>query len=149
MMSKKGGHGGGQGKKMDVAKQAFEMKTNCSQSIRLIDNFDIKHSELISELTADGAGVEEYQGQLLRLKERRRFLEKRLKENQEWAANYDKEFGPFVEKYAEFVKMMETLYGDAKEKHAKGLELLMEHFGYHPAFKRWFDSFSAVPFRPM
>ena len=52
-------------------------------------------------------------------------------------------------KYNEFVSMMESLYGNAKEKHAQGLDLLKEHFGYHPLFKRWFDSFSAIPFKPM
>jgi hypothetical protein len=28
------------------------------------------------------------------------------------------------------------------------LKLLRDHFDYHPEFKRWSDTFSAVPFRP-
>ena len=43
---------------------------------------------------------------------------------------------------------MGVLYQNAKDKHAGGLEMLKKHFDYHPEFKRWSDTFSAVPFRP-
>lgn len=102
-----------------------------------------------AEIKADEKGLEDYGGQILRLKQRREFLKKRVDENQAWAANYDKEFGPFVAKYREFMEQMDRLYKQAKVKHADGLKLLMQHFAYHPEFKRWSDTFSAVPFRPL
>ena len=43
---------------------------------------------------------------------------------------------------------MGVLYQNAKDKHSGGLEMLKKHFDYHPEFKRWSDTFSAVPFRP-
>ena len=46
-----------------------------------------------------------------------------------------------------FVQMA-VLYQHAKDKHANGLNMLMKHFDYHPAFKRWSDTLTAVPFRP-
>jgi len=109
-------------------------------------------------------------------------------ENKAWAANYDEKFGPFVNKYKEFMAQvsyphacgpvggllvfflcrlefsrcrgvkddcvivllfqMAVLYQNAKDKHTGGLEMLKKHFDYHPEFKRWSDTFSAVPFRP-
>eukprot|EP00960_Hanusia_phi_P020861 614767-Hanusia_phi.AAC.1 len=117
------------------------------------------------EIKADEKGIEDYEGEILRLKQRKEFLKKRIVQNQDWAAHYDKEFGPFVAKYDEFMKQMDILYKNAKVKHADGLKLLMEHFDYHPEFKRcddvdfdsarliprcrWSDTFSAVPFKPM
>lgn len=109
---------------------------------------------------------------MLRLKQRKAFLESRIVENKAWAANYDEKFGPFVNKYKEFmeqvgesvclwpktgcmilmlagaVEQMSVLYQNAKDKHANGLQMLMKHFDYHPEFKRWSDTFTAVPFRP-
>jgi len=45
-------------------------------------------------------------------------------------------------------EQMAVLYQNAKDKHANGLKMLMKHFDYHPQFKRWSDTFTAVPFRP-
>ena len=41
-----------------------------------------------------------------------------------------------------------VLYGNAKKGHAKGIVLLENEFGYHPAFKRPGDTFTGVAFRP-
>lgn len=30
----------------------------------------------------------------------------------------------------------------------QGLEMLVRDFGYHIAYKRWQDTFTAVPFKP-
>ena len=40
---------------------------------------------------------------MLRLRQRKEFLENRNVENKAWAANYDLNFGPFVNKYKEFM----------------------------------------------
>jgi hypothetical protein len=42
---------------------------------------------------------------------------------------------------------LSRIYDNAKEEHARGLQVLMDEFNYHPAFKRPGDEFFAVPFR--
>jgi hypothetical protein len=101
-----------------------------------------------AEMKADEKGIEDFESEILRLKQRKEFLGKRIVENKAWAANFDHEFRPFMNKYNEFMDQMSKLYKNAKDKHEGGLKLLREHFDYHPEFKRWSDTFSAVPFRP-
>jgi hypothetical protein len=42
-----------------------------------------------------------------------------------------------------------VIYNNACVGHANGLKLLEQEFGYHPAYKRHSDKFSASPFKPM
>mmetsp|Transcript_38331 Transcript_38331/g.74883 ORF Transcript_38331/g.74883 Transcript_38331/m.74883 type:complete len:150 (-) Transcript_38331:418-867(-) len=137
------------GKGIDFLATGFKVTTNCAFSVKIMENFKISSDQLLSEIKADDKGLEDYGGQIMRLQQRRQFLQKRIVENQSWAANYDENFGPFVAKYKDFMDQMDRLYNQAKVKHADGLKLLMEHFAYHPEFKRWSDTFSAVPFRPL
>jgi hypothetical protein len=136
-------------KKIDFVASGFEVAKNSAFSVGIMENLKTRYDVLSGEYAADCKGAEEYAAQLVVLKQRREFLVRQIAENKEWAAHYDKEFGPFVGKYNEFLEKMATLYGDAKEKHAEGYKLLMEHFAYHPAFKRWSDTFSAIPFKPL
>jgi hypothetical protein len=55
---------------------------------------------------------------------------------------------PFHENFERMVEETGKLYGAAKEKHAAGVELLCRDFGYHPAYKRWHDTFSSTPWKP-
>ena len=32
--------------------------------------------------------------------------------------------------------------------HAKGIQMLIDEFNYHVAYKRWDDTFNATPFKP-
>eukprot|EP00286_Rhodomonas_abbreviata_P028834 CAMPEP_0181312270 /NCGR_PEP_ID=MMETSP1101-20121128/13605_1 /TAXON_ID=46948 /ORGANISM="Rhodomonas abbreviata, Strain Caron Lab Isolate" /LENGTH=148 /DNA_ID=CAMNT_0023419105 /DNA_START=20 /DNA_END=466 /DNA_ORIENTATION=- len=134
---------------IDFLQTSFQVTTNCAFSVKIMENFKLRSDHLLSEIKADEQGMEDYESQILQLKQRRQFLQKRIAENKSWAANYDKEFGPFVAKYQQFMDQMDVLYKNAKVKHEDGLKLLMEHFDYHPEFKRWSDTFSAVPFRPL
>ena len=38
--------------------------------------------------------------------------------------------------------------GRARLGKCEGIILLIEDFAYHPAFKRWSDTFTAIPFKP-
>ena len=40
------------------------------------------------------------------------------------------------------------IYDGAKDFHSKGIALLIKEFEYHIAFKRWNDTFTAIPFKP-
>mmetsp|Transcript_886 Transcript_886/g.2169 ORF Transcript_886/g.2169 Transcript_886/m.2169 type:complete len:150 (+) Transcript_886:151-600(+) len=137
------------GDPIDFLATGFQVTTNCAFSVKIMENFKLKSDQLLTEIKADAKGVEDFEGEMMRLSQRRLFLKKRTAENKVWAAHYDEAFGPFVAKYKAFMEQMDTLYKQAKVKHAAGLQLLMEHFDYHPEFKRWSDQFSAVPFRPM
>ena len=75
-------------------------------------------------------------------------LRVRLKKNREWAAQFATNVGPFEAKYDKLTGEIGSLYDDAKVKHGVGLQLLMDEFNYHPAFKRPGDDFTATPFRP-
>lgn len=104
--------------------------------------------ELQREIRADRVGKKEFEDQIDMLKRRREQIEKNLSTNAAWAKEFDKAIGPFERKYAGLTHEISGLYDSAKAEHAKGVQVLIDQFNYHPAFKRWNDNFSAVPFRP-
>lgn len=87
---------------------------------------------------------------------------------------FDKDVGPFQQKYVHLVEDIHNVYGTAKEVHgqrvslctmskmawlvltltdvsqfhAKGIQMLIDEFNYHVAYKRWDDTFNATPFKP-
>ena len=87
--------------------------------------------------------------QLKRYRRRKEDLLKRIKENEEFMEHFDQNIGPFEKMYDTTLSQLDTLYEDAKKKHAAGVQQLIENFGYHPAYKRGEDDFFAVPFKPL
>ena len=83
-----------------------------------------------------------------RLKIKRAELDKRMKANLEWAEMYDREIGPFQMTYGKNTEGIAVIYDNAKKFHGKGIQMLVDEFDYHPAFKRPTDTFSATPFQP-
>ena len=90
---------------------------------------------------------------------------------------FDQDVAPFQQKYIHLVEEIHGVYGTAKEVsgymrcscdsrkdrcvssvgfthwhvlqfHAKGIQMLVDEFNYHVAYKRWDDTFSAIPFKP-
>ena len=88
---------------------------------------------------------------------------------------FDKDVAPFQQKYVHLVEDIHGVYGTAKEVsldanavllhvllcvslllsalvcmqfHAKGIQMLIDEFNYHIAYKRWDDTFNATPFKP-
>ena len=86
---------------------------------------------------------------------------------------FDKDVAPFQQKYVHLVEDIHGVYGTAKEVsfellalrwdvksarlmslcagmqfHAKGIQMLIDEFNYHVAYKRWDDTFNAIPFKP-
>jgi len=139
-----------------------------------LDNLSRNIKAVEAEIKADEDGKAEYENVIRRLEARKRDLEKRIGgdawpgarprrppqsqtatapspravANQDWINTYEKDLGPFKDKYHALVKEIEQLYGSAKDKHAKGIQMLVNEFDYHVAYKRWSDSFTAVPFKP-
>ncbi|RLN50136.1 hypothetical protein BBJ28_00021059 [Nothophytophthora sp. Chile5] len=105
-------------------------------------------NQLSREIKADEKGKQDYDDQLFRLNQRRQDMEAKLLECREWSALFESKIKPLAGKYAETTDSMQGQYEDAKLRHAQGIKVLIENFDYHPEFKRFSDTFSAVPFKP-
>jgi len=102
---------------------------------------ELELKQLESEIKALTDGVQEYQDQMDLLNKQRVVLEKRAKQEQDWCDTFDSSIGPFEEKYEESKAMVRTSYEYAKGKYKESLQKLIDDFGFHPTFKRWFDEF--------
>ena len=72
----------------------------------------------------------------------------RVQRNRDWAAQFDKDIGPFSSQYDGLSGEIGGLYESAKTKHARAVQVLVDEFDYHPAFRNKPDAFFAIPFRP-
>lgn len=135
-------------KQLASAKDAVRMNRVTSGIGGALEAMDLRMAMLEREIRADEKGKQEYDDQLLRLRKRREDIEAKLRECREWTELFESKIKPLEGRYSETTDGMQTLYDDAKMRHAQGIQVLMQNFDYHPEFKRWSDSFSAVPFRP-
>lgn len=129
-------------------KQQQVLASTSSAISGAIDNLARQIKALEVDIRTAEDGEAEYSGIIRRLEERKKELEARIVENSEWIEAFDRNIGPFKDKYDILVKEIEGLYGEAKEKHAKGIDMLVEEFAYHPAYRRFNDRFTATPFTP-
>ena len=113
-----------------------------------VGNLQRKLKEVEADIREDKLGQKEYEDTLDRLQRRRADLQKRVEENEDYISGFEQDMKPFLQKYEALVADIDTLYADAKEKHSQGLLLLIRDFAYHPAYKRWSDNFTAMPFKP-
>ncbi|KAG2445945.1 hypothetical protein HXX76_000548 [Chlamydomonas incerta] len=106
--------------------------------------------ELEADLKKDEEGQKEYQTYLKQLEIRKADLQRKIKENKTWLEQFEANQGDgsFEQQYKRLLEQIETIYAGAKEFHGKGIDLLIKEFGYHLAFKRWNDTFTAIPFKP-
>ena len=145
--TRKGAHPSGS----NSSQNALNKKLNsvASQMAGMVENLRGQLKRLEEEMKADKDGQKEYQDLIDALNRRKADLNKQIDRDQEWCDGFDDKIGGVQEKYDRFLEDMEGLYANAKAKHETGLELLIEHFNYHPLYKRWDDTFSGVPFKPM
>ena len=47
------------------------------------------------------------------------------KVNEKWAENFDKDIGPFEAKYGDMTSDLSKIYDNAKEEHARGLQVML------------------------
>jgi len=126
----------------------YKMNANASSIGTILDVLKTKLDILERDIKSDEEGKKDYENQLFKLQRRKEECSRRIKENEAWAAQFDKDIGPFEKMYSNMTGNMEQLYANAKVQHAKGVEVLKEHFKYHPMYKRPDSDFSGVPFRP-
>jgi len=129
--------------------KSFEkMNTTASGIVGVVESLRLKLELLDNEIRADENGISAYERQIKKLSIERQDIQKRLQENEAWAATYDRDIAPFQSTYAKNTETIKKQYDKAREFHAKGILMLQKDFGYHPAYKRPLDTFTAVPFRP-
>lgn len=106
--------------------------------------------DLEIDLKKDKEGLKDYQDYLKLLELKKADLQKRINENKEWIAGFERnnDGGAFEVQYKRLVDSIDVIYKDAKSSHASGIDMLIKNFSYHPVFKRHSDTFTAVPFRP-
>mmetsp|Transcript_2472 Transcript_2472/g.2433 ORF Transcript_2472/g.2433 Transcript_2472/m.2433 type:complete len:146 (+) Transcript_2472:91-528(+) len=129
-------------------KEMIEMNSTASAIKGVLDNLRMQLQILDSEIKADENSKAEFERQLNILEQRKNDIQSRIRANEEWSKNYDSDIGPFAQKYKQMTDDIASIYENAKQGHVKGIKLLERDFGYHPAFKRPQDTFTAIPFRP-
>ena len=130
----------------DRRKAALNMTTATVGS--LIDTLEVRLAALEAEIKADKEGVDDFGADIERLEKEKAALLRDSEQQRAWCADFDKQIGPFDARYSVLKTSIGGLYDEAKAKHASGLQLLIDKFNYHPAFKRWSDDFTAAPFKP-
>ncbi|KAE8981455.1 hypothetical protein PR001_g15824 [Phytophthora rubi] len=133
---------------LTLTKDAAKMNRVTSGIGGALESVQMRIEMLTREIKADEKGKKDYDEQLFRLNERRKDFETKLNECREWNALFESKIKPLAGKYTETTDSMQGQYNEAKLRHAQGIIVLMENFDYHPEFKRFSDTFTAVPFRP-
>jgi len=133
-----------------ITKKDMIAMSRCSSNIKgVLDDLRVQIGILDADIKASEKSKMEFERHLSMLETKRDELQNRVKQSNEWAATYDLEVGPFANRYNEMSAKLGDIYANAKKGHAKGIVLLEKEFGYHPAFKRPQDTFTATPFRPI
>ena len=98
-------------------------------------------TEMLKEIKILEEGVQEYQDRMNLLYENKHDIEKSLVQDAAWCKTFDRLIGPFGAKYEECKAEVKVSFDHAKTKYQESLQKLIDDFGFHPAFKRWFDEF--------
>eukprot|EP01138_Halocafeteria_seosinensis_P006007 gb/GECG01006140.1/.p1 GENE.gb/GECG01006140.1/~~gb/GECG01006140.1/.p1 ORF type:complete len:151 (+),score=29.97 gb/GECG01006140.1/:1-453(+) len=129
-------------------KQYSRFNETASGLTLVVENLYSQLEQIEEDLKADRDGLHDYQAQLDHLQMEREESMKFLRKNREWARKFDEDIGPFEKKFDDLSEDLGELYSQAKRKHGKGIQILIDEFNYHPAFKTPKNDFSAIPFKP-
>lgn len=134
--------------RIQTKKIADEMSRATSGITGLKANLKVQIDVLEEEIRADEKSKKEYEQVLRSLQDRKDDILKRIDSHVSYQTSFQQDVGPFAQRYKDMTKEIGVIYEQAKLGHSKGTNLLKKEFGYHPAYKRPQDTFSAVPFRP-
>ena len=102
---------------------------------------DLDLAALEKEIKILEDGKKEFNDQIWLLNEERKDITKAISKDIDWCSAFDRLIGPFEAKYEECKAEVKVSFDYAKDKYAISLQKLIDDFGFHPAFKRWFDEF--------
>jgi len=105
-------------------------------------------AELDRAVAEDRAGAAELRHRLSALDAEIAAVEARVAANGGFLAALRTDLAPFVGRYRALCADLGALYGQSRDVHARGVEMLTRDFGYHAAYRRWSDRFTATPFTP-
>ena len=97
---------------------------------------DTKH-----QLQALNEGFTSYQDQIDLLEEKKKDYLREVQKHEAFMKDFEEMIGPFQAKYEECKKTVKGSYDFAKGKYKQSLQMLIDNFGFNPAYKRWFDEF--------
>ena len=101
-----------------------------------VANLRTQLDELKSELKADEDGLVQMRAILLRVRLVKKTHEQRLRKLKASAALFDKSIGPLANVYETAIEASGLLYDMAKAKHAKGVAVLKDKFGFHELYSK-------------
>jgi hypothetical protein len=134
---------------VQLARTADKFNHTVSEISQVVANLQTELKSVEAERRADAEAIAHIDADLRRLAGERALIEARMRKNQTVAAEYDVAIGPIDEIYSANVAAIGQLYEAAKGKHAKGIQVLVEQFDYHPAYKRGIPGeISGIPFKP-
>ena len=134
---------------MNIGKKQQLAMDHTACSVRgVLDNLRVSLQMLDAEIKGEERSKMEFDRRLLILSTRRDELLQRTNVNKNWLSAYEKNVGPFAQRYKEMTHEIGSIYKNAKVGHTRGIKLLEDSFDYHPLFKRPGDTFTATAFRP-
>ena len=126
-----------------------KMNDNTSVIGVTVANLRTQLDELKGELKADEEGLVQMRAILLRIRLVKKSLEQRLRKTKASAALFDKSIGPLSNVYDTAIEASGMLYNMAKAKHAKGVGILKDEFGFHELYSKGRPGeFRGQPFHP-
>ncbi|WIA08791.1 hypothetical protein OEZ85_008213 [Tetradesmus obliquus] len=133
-----------------TAENNFKFHQATSNIAGTAEGLKRKVKQLDAELKEDLKGKKEFEDYLTKLNLQKADIQGRIEKNKTWIENFEanSDNGAFEAQYRGLLEEIQQIYESAKEFHGKGIDMLINEFGYHIAYKRWNDTFSAVPFKP-
>eukprot|EP00238_Polyblepharides_amylifera_P005215 CAMPEP_0196600360 /NCGR_PEP_ID=MMETSP1081-20130531/95345_1 /TAXON_ID=36882 /ORGANISM="Pyramimonas amylifera, Strain CCMP720" /LENGTH=143 /DNA_ID=CAMNT_0041926193 /DNA_START=457 /DNA_END=888 /DNA_ORIENTATION=+ len=113
-----------------------------------IENARRELSGVITEIKEDKVSKAEFQNTLHVLQSKREKVLARIEHNRDFENEFEEMIGPFLKQYAHLCTDMGAINQEVNIKHTTAMEILRKNFDYHPAYKRWSDAFSPVPWKP-
>ena len=92
-------------------------------------------------MTCMWQGVEEYQNMIDLHVGEKKHIRMMQAEDAQWCETFERVIGPFEEKYDQCQRDVVKLAEHGKAVYNVSFQKLITEFGFHPAFKRWFDDF--------
>ena len=77
------------------------------------------------EIKKDTEGLQEFDSRLHMMNKERGAVQDRFDENKRWSDAFDKQIGPFEDRYLNLTSEISGLYDNAKKEHAAGINFLV------------------------
>jgi hypothetical protein len=133
----------------ELNKATIRFNSTASGITGVVEDLRNEIRKIEDAIKADEDGEFEYEKVLGNLRNEKEDIKKRIAGCESYLQTFEDGPGAVIEKtYVDNTKAVKNLYNDARIGHQRGIEMLIQDFDYHPAFKQRDDAFSSVPFNP-